>query len=259
MPSEEVMRRLWSLPGLRSLRVRRAIWNGRNRLGDVRRTIFERLGSDRYSHPALYGMDHKLARHLHFEAGFFVEAGAYDGVIQSNTYWFERFRGWKGVLVEPIPHLSEQASRRRGGATVVNCALVPPERAGERLTMRYAGLMSLVPGAKGGGQEEQNHLRAGDMHGLDDVCEVQVEGRTLTAVLGETCAPSEIDLLSLDVEGFEADVLRGLDLDRFRPRFLAIEMDDFERRRREVETVLGSCYEMVEELSPMDLLYRRTD
>jgi FkbM family methyltransferase len=253
------MRSVWSLPILRDLRVRRAIWNVRNTLGAARRALFERLGSDRYSRPALHGMDRKLVAYLPEREGFFVEAGAYDGFIQSNTYWFERFRGWRGVLVEPIPHLWRQARRRRRAATVVNCALVPPDRAGERLCMHYGGLMSLVPGSKGGGSDEAAHVRAGDMHGLDDTYDVDVEGRTLTAVLEEAGSPPEIDLLSLDVEGFEADVLRGLDLDRFRPRFMLIEIDEpREQRRVDVEAILGHRYEMVEELSPLDLLYRRT-
>jgi hypothetical protein len=118
--------------------------------------------------------------------------------------------------------------------------------------------MSLVPGAKGGGADEEAHVRAGDMHGLDDTYEVTVHGRTLTSVLEQAHAPSQIDLLSLDVEGFEAAVLRGLDLDRFRPRFMLIEMDEPQRRRAEVEAVLGSRYEVVEQLSPLDVLYRRT-
>jgi FkbM family methyltransferase len=253
------MRTIWSLPVLRDLRVRRALWNARNALGALRRSVFEAIGSDRYSHPALHDLDRNLARHLPDRGGFFVEAGAYDGVIQSNTYWFERFRAWRGILVEPIPHLYAQARRRRRGATVVNCALVPPERAGQTVRMHYGGLSSLVRGAKGGGAEEVAHVQAGDMHGRDDTYEIDVAGRTLTAVLEQAGSPPDIDLLSLDVEGFEADVLRGLDLDRYRPRFLLIEVDEpRERRRADVEAVLGDRYEMVDQLSPLDLLYRRT-
>lgn len=33
--------------------------------------------------------------------GFFVEAGAFDGEIISNTLWLERTLGWRGLLVEP--------------------------------------------------------------------------------------------------------------------------------------------------------------
>jgi FkbM family methyltransferase len=255
---ERIARRAFGLPILRSLRARRWLWDRRNDVGRLRRSLFERLGSDRYSHPALHDMDRKLAQYLDREGGFFVEAGAYDGFIQSNTYWLERFRGWRGVLVEPIPHLYERARKQRPASHVVNSALVSPDHAEATVRMRYAGLMSLVPGAKGGGELEEEHLLAGDMNGLDDVGqEISVPARTLTDVLNEAGAPAEIDLLSLDVEGFEAGVLQGLDLERYRPSFMLIEMDDIEARRPAIDALIGQAYRAVGLLSPFDLLYER--
>ena len=37
------------------------------------------------------------------EKGFFIECGAYDGEIQSNTLTLERDLGWEGLLVEGDP------------------------------------------------------------------------------------------------------------------------------------------------------------
>lgn len=34
-------------------------------------------------------------------SGFFVEAGAWDGVYLSNSLFFEKERNWTGILVEP--------------------------------------------------------------------------------------------------------------------------------------------------------------
>lgn len=49
-------------------------------------------------------IDIKIEKYLNFDNGFFVELGANDGVNQSNSLYFEKYRNWKGVLVEPIPH-----------------------------------------------------------------------------------------------------------------------------------------------------------
>ena len=38
-------------------------------------------------------LDKSLEQYLNFERGYFVELGANDGVNQSNTLFFERFRG----------------------------------------------------------------------------------------------------------------------------------------------------------------------
>ena len=51
----------------------------------------------------LIELDRQLLPHLDKRKGFFIEAGANDGVTQSNTLFFERHRGWRGLLVEPIP------------------------------------------------------------------------------------------------------------------------------------------------------------
>lgn len=257
---ERIQRTILRLPVLRSLRVRRWIWDRRNDLARARRELFERGGSDRYSHPSLHGLDRALAELLPAGPGFFVEAGAYDGFIQSNTYWLERFRGWRGVLIEPVPHLFDRARRQRPNATVVNCALVPADYPETTVTLRYGGLMSTVRGARGAGADEESHVSAGDMFGLDDVGhEVRVPARTLTSVLEEVRAPAEFELLSLDVEGFEASVLHGLDLDRFAPRVLLLEMHDVDAQRPAMEEILGDRYEFGSLLSPLDALYRRRD
>ena len=54
------------------------------------------------------------ARHLTRRGGVFVEAGANDGYAQSNTYYFERMRGWSGVLIEPVPELAHHCPFRAG-------------------------------------------------------------------------------------------------------------------------------------------------
>ena len=116
-------------------------------------------------------------------------------------------------------------------------------------------------GGRGGDEaEERSHVEAGDLDGLDEVgYAIEVPARTLTDVLAENGAPRDFDLLSLDVEGYESSVLRGLDLERFRPRLMLIEIDDSGRRRQEVEAVIGGDYEFVERFSPLDLLYARRD
>jgi hypothetical protein len=35
--------------------------------------------------------------------GFFIEVGAHDGEINSNTLFFELERSWTGLLIEPDP------------------------------------------------------------------------------------------------------------------------------------------------------------
>jgi FkbM family methyltransferase len=206
------------------------------------------------SRPALFELDRKLAPFLPQHDGFFVEAGAYDGYEQSNTYYLERFRNWRGVLVEPIPALYRECVRERPRALVYNCALVPDDFEGDEIAMRYGGLMSLVQGARGGGEEEARHVRYGNQFGWDENYQVTVPARTLTSILDDV-APATIDFMSLDAEGYEPEILKGLDLERYRPRLMLIEGQDKGADAVAIEAVIADHYELVEPLTPNDLLY----
>jgi FkbM family methyltransferase len=248
-------RLLFRVP-LRSRRVREAYMRRQRARRRARRREAEARGEDALSRPALYDIDRKLDRHLDRDGGFFVEAGANDGFEQSNTYWLERFRGWSGVLVEPIPELYREAVLERPRAHVFRCALVPSDYRDSTVKMHYGGLMSIVSGARGSDTADREYVKPAFTLGMEDEHEVDVPARTLSSILDEVGVP-EIDLLSLDVEGFEPDVLRGLDLERHAPRFVAVEVHEVSGGRARVEMILGERYEPIEQLSPVDMLYRR--
>lgn len=198
----------------------------RDRLLNLLRPVLEVLGISWLSRPALNGLDTALERLLPRHGGWFVEAGAYDGFQQSNTYYFARMKGWRGVLIEPLPQLAATCRRRRPESLVVSCALGAPESEGTNLQLRHAGLMTMACGAFGDeGKERQRAAESLAVQGLP-VAEQLVTAniRTLTSVLVETATPPDFDLLSLDVEGLEVAVLRGLDLTRFRPKAICIEV-----------------------------------
>jgi Methyltransferase FkbM domain len=63
---------------------------------------------------------------------------------------------------------------------------------------------------------------------------------------------TRIDFLSLDVEGYEDHVLKGVDFSRHPPTYICVEA----RHRSAVEQVLLTNYTVVEQLTDMDVLYR---
>jgi FkbM family methyltransferase len=220
-------------------------------LGHGRRRLFERLGSYRYSRPAALGIDRALERHLDFDGGFFIEAGANDGVNFSNTYWFERARGWTGLLVEGIPELARRCERNRPGSVVRNCALVAAGHPEPFVRMHYSNLQSIVEGAA---HVEQGLRSQGERR----TYAVDVPARTITSLLDEL-RPPRIDLFVLDVEGYEAQALRGLDLERHRPRYILVEALDLDAGKREIDALLCDLYEQVEAVTPHDFLYRLSE
>jgi FkbM family methyltransferase len=200
---------------------------------------------------ALNGLDHKLERYLDLDGGFFLEAGANDGVTQSNTFYFERRRQWRGLLVEPVPPLAWRCRLFRPRSLTLNAALGSIEQSGSRLRMTYCDLMSTIDGAMLNDEEQQAHIQTGAALQKVRPYRLFVPCFSLNDILIRYQI-GRIDLLSLDVEGYEENALRGIDFERFRPRYLLVEA----RYRAKVEDVISTYYEVVDELSDHDVLYK---
>jgi hypothetical protein len=54
--------------------------------------------------------------------GFYVEVGAFDPFMYSNTYFFYK-KGWRGLLVEPNPTAFKRLCELRPRDTVINTAI----------------------------------------------------------------------------------------------------------------------------------------
>lgn len=231
---------------------RRAYWRHRRAAERAHRRALEARGDYRLSRPALHDMDVRLHERMGIAGGgVFVEAGGFDGYLQSNTYYLERVHGWRGVLVEPVAFLAREARLERPGSQVFNAALVSEARPGEELRPRYGGTMTVVAGEAG---TEAWAAEAQRNMALDEPAhEFSVSARTLSSILDEAAVP-RIDLLSLDVEGYEPQALAGLDLDRHAPRFLLVEIGPRSSQER-IDALLGDRYEPPEPLSLADLLY----
>lgn len=142
------------------------------------------------------------------EKGVFVEVGAFDPVFQSQSYHLELI-GWDGILVEPEPQQAEMLRKSRR-AQVFEVACVGPDAAD-----RPASLLS---------QRGHSTLHF-DRKAAGRALVIEVTTTTLNKILAEA-GFDHVDFLSVDVEGAEPDVLRGLDFNRFQPRLVLVDDRD---------------------------------
>lgn len=225
----------------------------KHKIFPYQRKIYELFGNDTYSKP--YPGHEKLLQYLNFSKGFLIEIGGNDGYFHSPTYYLEKFKGWKGILVEPLP-IYKTCRLNRKSSTVYNYALVDFEYKDDTVTLVDCNAMSVVKNSFEGYEE---WIKAGEEAQSMTAREIQVNASTLTAILDEyfhNNASRRIDLLALDVEGFELNVLKGLDLNKYKPTYLLIEMHT-EQRRKEIEEILfAHSYILVSHIIDADYLYK---
>ncbi len=159
--------------------------------------------------------------------GFYVDVGAFDGRYVSNTYAFEQ-QGWRGICIEPHP-ASFALLRQMRTAVCINAACVASdETASVTLYTEKLGFLSGLDADR-----TEDVRRRYQKRGLvfDQFQAVEVPALTLNAALQTHLPPhTALDFISLDVEGTELEVLRGLDLHRYRPRVLVIEANTAQDR-----------------------------
>lgn len=205
---------------------------------------------------ALNGLDRELERHMAYDSGFFVELGANDGIHQSNTLYFERYRNWRGVLIEPVPHNYFRCKQNRSPENRFFCnACVSFEYTDPFVPIYYCNLMSTTLGLESDlDKHPDQHVSEGRKHlppGEEPIL-FGAAAKPLNDLLVNAGAPREIDLLSLDVEGAEIEVLKGVDFSAFSFKHLCLECRDI----RVMNLFLKKKgYRLIERLSLHDYLF----
>lgn len=206
----------------------------------------------------LENLDIKLLEHIDPSPNYFIELGANDGVAQSNTLLLELYFGWSGVLIEPIFTSFESLKRNRSARRnfLLHAACVSAEFRDSEVEMVYSNLMSTAIGLDSDVVDAFDHARQGFqfLEQGDSLRTEKVPAMTLTAALRLANAPRKIGLLSLDVEGAELEVLRGIDFRSFDIRWILVESRNLARIRQHLAP-LG--YDFVATLSSHDYLFER--
>lgn len=154
------------------------------------------------------------------DARWVVEVGANDGITVANSPYFIR-RGWNALLVEPNPATYAKLHARSASNPRIRTAQVACSSTPGTMTLR------LFEGDQTGVLATLHPDAASSRDGSDAVShEVEVQVERLDTLLGAHGVPQAFAVLSVDTEGHDLDVLRGLDFARFQPGVIVTETDD---------------------------------
>ena len=163
--------------------------------------------------------------------GFFCEVGGGDGVTYSNSFLLEKM-GWQGLIVEPARANLKKIVRSR------SCQL------SEKAAWSVSGLNLKFVETKNLELSTLDEFKNSDGNASDRISisgEYLVQTTTLTEVLSEFDFPRNFEFLSIDTEGSELEVLKGLDFNQFSPMLITIEHNFTANRElvREFLSVFG--------------------
>lgn len=154
--------------------------------------------------------------------GFFVECGAFDGVVDSTCKFFEESMGWSGINIEPLPHIFNKLVQNRPNSFNFNCALSNYEY---KTNMKQV----ILPKIGDCGLSSIKHTDVVLKDLVKRGCtfkDLPIRCRTFKSIVNELKDKMRpIDLFVLDVEGHELQALNGiLSIDKtLLPKIFCIE------------------------------------
>ena len=155
---------------------------------------------------------------LNKENGFFVEVGACDGLVHSNSYYLEKNKKWNGILCEPSEFWHEKLIINRP-----NCFI-------EKKPI-FSDLKKKVNfSVKAGGRSHiDNNDNDNDKNLIDSITLNQLFLKQGVDI---------IDYLSIDTEGSEFDILSALNFNKYRPTIITVEHNYKKINRKKIFNLL---------------------
>jgi FkbM family methyltransferase len=173
--------------------------------------------------------------------GFFIDVGAFDGILGSNTSYFEKYLQWTGIAFEPNPSAFEVLRATRSCRLIQGCAYqhdgrVPflalsekDQREGTESPPR--SLLSMMLDRSHGGA-----MLSGIPEHMDQVQRTEWAREAMDLKQTLSTVPCHridtvlndlgvkiVDYLSIDVEGAELEVLRGIDFESVQVNVIGVE------------------------------------
>jgi FkbM family methyltransferase len=160
----------------------------------MKKMYYGQCGEDEYLYQNYFKEDDT-------ENGFFIELGAMDGITYSNTLFYEKYLGWKGILIEPQINMFNQLVKNRPNCNNFNYAV--SEIDGE---VEFIGNHAI------GGIESSMGEYFKNAYKFEEKDKYYVKSKPFRDIIKDIKI-EKVDLFSIDVEGGEMGILTTFDWD----------------------------------------------
>jgi len=162
--------------------------------------------------------------------GYFVEVGANNGYLMSNTYLLEKNYDWKGICVEATPYRITELINNRPNAICISNAVFSESNLELDFTTCPLDILNVIT--------DYAEIAVDFLNQSGQI--IKVNTRSLTDILNENNAPENIDYLSVDTNGSEYKVLEGIDFTKYKFGVITIKNSLVEEKQNRIKEILTS-------------------
>ncbi|MBR2648190.1 MAG: FkbM family methyltransferase [Sediminibacterium sp.] len=154
----------------------------------------------------------------HIKRGFYVDIGAHHPKRLSNTYKFYK-KGWKGINIDAMPGSMRKFNLVRRRDLNLECAITNDTNSIEYYVFNEPALNTF---------SKENADLWSTKAPYRIIKSIKVKGDRLDNIFNRYLAQGQnIDFMSIDVEGYELEVLLTNNWDKFRPKVIVLEVQSF--------------------------------
>lgn len=146
--------------------------------------------------------------------GTYVDIGCWHPVKASNTYYFS-LRGWKGLCIDPNPDLKPLYKTFRPKDYFINAAIGDSNTELDYYYLKESSMNTVS-------------LDFIKKHNLEDkiIKKTKIPVYSLKSILEKYLTDDDrLDFFDVDAEGYDLEILKTNDWEKYRPRIVVIESD----------------------------------
>ena len=171
--------------------------------------------NERYSSQS--GQD-KIIKEVFFnnkKNGFFIEIGAYDGIMGSNCYYFEKYLNWDGIAVEPSNIQFEKLKKNRK-CKVLNDAISNEVKEVEFMEVTEG--LTQMSGINDDSFKRNINIISNNQG--SKMKAISIKTITFDQIVSKN---TKIDYLSIDIEGGEMNLLNSINFSDYEIKVISVE------------------------------------
>ena len=150
--------------------------------------------------------------------GFYIDIGANHPIKYSNTFLFKN-KGWKGINIEPNPDRMKLFKIFRRKDINLNIGIGREKSELDFYVFNEHTLSTF----------DANSAKEFEKIGHKIIRTIKVPVLPLKEIMEKHVKEKEVDLMSIDTEGYDMEVLESNDWNKFRPRFIILETLEYRK------------------------------